>query len=200
MTVNVPQTGAPHKISPRGVSRMLRKVKNQPWTTREEFVNDLQRAGTTVSKATISDSLRRHGLKSCSARLVHLLKSARVKACLKFANNRLDDSEETWEKFLWSRMRPKWNFLVLTSFAVFGGGRKKERRENTIPTVKYGDGSVMLWGCFSAQGTERLHCVRETMSGAIYCEILGTILLPSVRALKGCGWVFQRPKSPSQEN
>ncbi|KAI4886403.1 hypothetical protein NFI96_015319, partial [Prochilodus magdalenae] len=43
-------TGAPRKISPRGVSMILRKVRNQPRTTREELVNDLKRAGTTVSK------------------------------------------------------------------------------------------------------------------------------------------------------
>ncbi|KAI4899801.1 hypothetical protein NFI96_001149 [Prochilodus magdalenae] len=52
MTVNLPRTGAPRKISPRGVSMILRKVRNQPRTTWEELVNDLKRAGTTVSKVT----------------------------------------------------------------------------------------------------------------------------------------------------
>ncbi|KAI4872430.1 hypothetical protein NFI96_010140 [Prochilodus magdalenae] len=54
MTVNLPLTGAPRKISPRGVSMILRKVRNQPRATQEELVNDLKRAGTTVSKVTIS--------------------------------------------------------------------------------------------------------------------------------------------------
>ncbi len=47
MTVNLPRTGAPCKISPRGVSMILRKVRDQPRTTREDLVNDLKRAGTT---------------------------------------------------------------------------------------------------------------------------------------------------------
>jgi len=64
MTVNLPQTGAPCKISPRGVSMILRKVRNQPRTTREELANDLKRAETTVSKITVGNTLRRHGLKS----------------------------------------------------------------------------------------------------------------------------------------
>ncbi len=53
MTVNLPRTGAPCKISPRGVSMILRKVRDQPRTTREDLVNDLKRAGTTISTVTI---------------------------------------------------------------------------------------------------------------------------------------------------
>ncbi|KAF7693217.1 hypothetical protein HF521_008533, partial [Silurus meridionalis] len=69
--------------------------------------------------------------------------------------------------------------------------------KNTIPTVKHGGGSIMLWGCFSAHGTGRLHCIKKRMTGAMYCEILGNNLLPSVRALKmGRGWVFQHDSDP----
>jgi len=74
-------------------------------------------------------------------------------------------------------------------------GRKKNDEyhpKNIIPIVKHGDGSIMLWGCFSAHGTGRLHCIKERMTGVMYCNILGNNLLPSVRALKmGRGWVFQ---------
>jgi len=63
MTGNLPRTGAPCKISPRGVSIIISKVSNQPTTTREELVNDLKRAGITVSKVTVGNILRRHGFK-----------------------------------------------------------------------------------------------------------------------------------------
>ncbi|KAJ8356947.1 hypothetical protein SKAU_G00197410 [Synaphobranchus kaupii] len=81
-TVNLPRSGPPCKISPRGASMIIRKVRDQPRTTRQDLVNDLKRAGTTVSKKTISNTLRRHGLKSCSARKVPLLKPAHVQARL----------------------------------------------------------------------------------------------------------------------
>ena len=36
MTVNHPQSGAPCKISPRGASMIMRKVRHHPRTTRQE--------------------------------------------------------------------------------------------------------------------------------------------------------------------
>ena len=73
---------------------IIRKVRGQPRTTMQDLVNDLKRAGTTVSKKTISNTLCRHGLESCSACKVPLLKPAHVQAHLKFANDHLDDAEE----------------------------------------------------------------------------------------------------------
>ncbi|KAK3568969.1 hypothetical protein QTP86_021380, partial [Hemibagrus guttatus] len=101
-TDNLPRSGAPCKISPCGVKMITRTVSKNPRTTRGDLVNDLQRAGTKVTKATISNTLRRQGLKSCSARRVPLLKPVHVRARLKFAREHLDDPEEDWENVIWS--------------------------------------------------------------------------------------------------
>ncbi|KAK3516164.1 hypothetical protein QTP70_005498 [Hemibagrus guttatus] len=99
-TDNLPRSGVPRKISPRGVKMITRTVSKNPRTTRGDLVNDLQRAGTKVTKATISNTLRRQGLKSCSARRVPLLKPVHVRARLKFAREHLDDPEEDWENVI----------------------------------------------------------------------------------------------------
>ena len=93
-TDNLPRSGAPRKISPRGVKMITRTVNKNPRTTRGDLVNDLQRAGTKVTKATITNTLRRQGLKSCSARRVPLLKPVYVRTRLKFAREHLDDPEQ----------------------------------------------------------------------------------------------------------
>ncbi|KAK3509749.1 hypothetical protein QTP70_008388 [Hemibagrus guttatus] len=72
-TDNLPRSGAPRKILPHGVKMITRTVSKNPRTTRRDLVNDLQRAGTKVTKATISNTLRRQGLKSCSARRIPCL-------------------------------------------------------------------------------------------------------------------------------
>ncbi|KAK3574247.1 hypothetical protein QTP86_004396 [Hemibagrus guttatus] len=167
-TDNLPRSGAPRKISPRGVKMITRTVSKNPRTTRGDLVNDLQRAGTKVTKATISNTLRRQGLKSCSARRVPLLKPVHVRARLKFAREHLDDPEEDWENVIWSDETKIELFGKNSTCHVWRRKNAELHPKNTIPTVKHGGGNIMLWGCFSAKGPGRLIRVKERMNGAMY--------------------------------
>ena len=190
VTANLPRSGAPRKISPRGISMMMRKVRDQPSTTQEELVNDLKAVGTTVTKRTISNTLHREGL-------LPLLKKAHVQARLKFAKEHLDDLEEAWEKVMWSDETKIELFGINSTHHVWRKRNAEYNPKNTIPTVKHGGGNLMLWGCFSAKGTGGLHHIEGRINGTMYREILGDNLLPSMRALKmGCGWVFQHDNDP----
>ncbi|KAK3554037.1 hypothetical protein QTP70_019150 [Hemibagrus guttatus] len=196
-TDNLPRSGAPRKISPRGVKMITRTVSKNPRTTRGDLVNDLQRAGTKVTKATISNTLRRQGLKSCSARRVPLLKPVHVRVHLKFAREHLDDPEEDWENVIWSDETKMELFGKNSTCRVWRRKNAELHPKNTIPTVKHGGGNIMLWSCFSAKGPGRLIRVKERMNGAMYREILSKNLLPSARALKmKRGWVFQHDNDP----
>ncbi|KAK3574288.1 hypothetical protein QTP86_004365 [Hemibagrus guttatus] len=196
-TDNLPRSGAPRKISPRGVKMITRTVSKNPRTTRGDLVNDLQRAGTKVTKATISNTLHRQGLKSCSSRRVPLLKPVHVMARLKFAREHLDDPEEDWENVIWSDETKIELFGKNSTCRVWRRKNAELHPKNTIPTLKHGGGNIMLWGCFSAKGPGRLIRVKERMDGAMYREILSKNLLPSARALKmKRGWVFQHDNDP----
>ena len=114
-----------------------------------------------------------------------------------FAKGHLDDPEEAWEKVMWSDETKIELFGINSTRRVWRNRNAEYNSKNTIPTVKYGGGNLMLWGCFSAKGTARLHRTEGRMNGAMYQEILGDNLLPSARTLKmGRGWVFQHDNDP----
>jgi hypothetical protein len=69
------------------------------------------------------------------------------------------------------------------------------RKPDTIPTVKHGDDSIMLWGCFSAPGT--LDRIGGKINGAKYREILDENLLQSAQDLRlGQRFPFQQDNDP----
>uniref|UniRef100_A0AAY5KQ43 Transposase Tc1-like domain-containing protein n=1 Tax=Esox lucius TaxID=8010 RepID=A0AAY5KQ43_ESOLU len=131
---------------------IMRTVRNQPKTTREDLVNDLKEAGTIVTKKTIGNPLRREGLKSCSTCKVSLLKKAHVQARLKFAKENLNDSEEIWVKVLWSDKTNIKLFGINSTRCVWRRGNAAYDPKNTIPTVKHGGGNIMLWEAFFCLG------------------------------------------------
>ncbi len=68
---------------------------------------------------------------------------------------------------------------------------------NTVPTVKHGGGSIMLWGCFSAAGTGRLVAIEGKMNAAKYRDILDENLLQSDQDLRlGRRFTFQQDNDP----
>ncbi len=82
---------------------------------------------------------------------------SRLQARLKFAKDHLDDPEEAWEKVMWSDETKIELFDINSTHRVWRTKKDEYNPKNTIPTGKHGGGNIMLWGCFSAKGTGRLH-------------------------------------------
>ncbi len=81
---------------------IMRIVRNQPRTAREDLVNDLKAAGTIVTKKTIGNTTPSRTEILQRPQGPPLLKKAHVQAHLRFADEHLNDSEEKWVKVLWS--------------------------------------------------------------------------------------------------
>ena len=82
----------------------------------------------------------------------------------------------TWRSLWQSSRVPLWRWK--------NAKRHAWRKPGTIPTVKHGGGSIMLWGCFSAAGTGRLVSIEAKTNGVKYREILDENLLQGTQNLR----------------
>ena len=186
-TKNLPRPSRPAKLSNRGRQAMAREVSRNQRVTLTELQRILVEMGEPFRRSTIQAALHQLGLYGRVARGKPLLSKRHMTARLEFDKRHLEDSQTMRIKILWS-----------DETKLFG-----HHRANGIPTVKHGDGSIMMWGCFSAAGTARLVLIEGKMNAAKYTEILEENLLQSALDLRlGRRFTFQHDNDPntSQEN
>ena len=104
------------------------------------------------------------------------------------------ENPQTYGRRYSGQTRLKLSFLAIKENAMSG---QTHHPENTIPTVKHGSSSIMLWGCFSSAGTGKLVIIEGMMDGVKYREILEGNLFQSSRDLRlGCRFTFQQDNDP----
>ncbi|KAG2470219.1 TCB1 transposase, partial [Polypterus senegalus] len=196
---NLPGRGWKRKIDKRLQRAIVQMVDKQPQSTLKHIQAVLQTQGATVSARTICrhlNEMKRYGWR---ARRTPLLTQKHKKARLEFAKMYLRKPKSFWANVLWTDE-------TKTKVELFGRQmsryiwRKRNtafQKKNIIPTVKYGGGSVMVWGCFAASGPGRLAVIDGTMNSTVYQKILKENVRPSVRQLKlKRFWVLQKDNDP----
>uniref|UniRef100_A0A669E9Q2 Tc1-like transposase DDE domain-containing protein n=1 Tax=Oreochromis niloticus TaxID=8128 RepID=A0A669E9Q2_ORENI len=199
-TVNLPRQGRPPKLTGRTRRVLIRNAAKRPMVTLDELQRSTAQVGESVHRTTISRALHKVGLHGRGARRKPLLRENHKKSRLQFATRHVG-TQQTCGRRCSGQMRPKWNFLAKMQNAMCGGKTNTAHHsEHTIPTVKYGGGSIMLWGCFSSAGTGKLVRVDGKMDGAKYRAILEENLLDSTKVLRlGRRFIFQQDNDPKHK-
>uniref|UniRef100_A0A673L9D2 Thimet oligopeptidase 1 n=1 Tax=Sinocyclocheilus rhinocerous TaxID=307959 RepID=A0A673L9D2_9TELE len=131
------------------------------------------------------------------ARQKPLLSARHMKTRMEFAKKHLKDSKMVRNKILWSDETKTELFGLNSKRYVWRKPGTAHHLSNTVPTVKHGGGSIMLWGCFSAAGTGRLVAIEGKMNAAKYRDILDENLLQSAQDLRlGQRFTFQQDNDP----
>ena len=88
-----------------------------------------------------------------------------------------------WNTVVWSE-ESKLNLFGSDGRIMVWRSRDEEFDPScTMPAVKYGNGSVMVWGCFTKKGVGKLYILDRTMDRFYYRQILEENLLPLVQQL-----------------
>ena len=166
---NLPRNGRPRKMNERTSRWISRNVLINPFNTRSEIKTDLEGAGIKVSKDTISRALYRTGFHSRSPRKVLLLKT-KCQRPIKVCRNLWKERYAVLGKGNLVGWNESWTIRKEHSDKCLAKNGTAFKKHNTIPTVKFGDGSIMIWGCFSTKGTGELQVIHGRMNGSMHRE------------------------------
>ena len=124
---------------------MVREETKNPMVTLTDLQSFSVEMGEHSRRTTIYAALHQPDIYGRAARRKPLLCKRHMTARLQFAKRHLKDSETIRNKILWSDE---------TNIELFGLNAKRHvwREPGTIPTVKHGGGSIMLWNVFQLKG------------------------------------------------
>ncbi|KAG2466723.1 TCB1 transposase, partial [Polypterus senegalus] len=196
-TRTLPRAGRPSKLSDWGRRVLVREVTKNLMVTLSELQRSSVERGEPSRRTTISAAIHQSGLYGRVARWKPLLSKRHMAAHLEFAKRHLKDSQTMRNKMIWSDETKIEFFGVNARRHVWRKPGTAHHQANTIPTVKHGGGSIMLWGCFSAAETGRLVRIKGKMTAAMYRDILDENLLQSALDLRlGRLFIFQQDNNP----
>ena len=94
-----------------------------------------------------------------------------VASCLNFAKEHLEKGNEYCKTVIWSDEAKIELFGSKAARHVWRTKGTAHDCKNTIPTVKHGGGSIMVWVCFTSHITGALNTIDGEIDGTIYRKI-----------------------------
>jgi len=194
---NLKGSGRKRATTPRDDAMIVRIAKKEPKITSRSIV---EMTNLPICDRTVRRRLRENGLKNTFAAKRPFISLTNKRKRLNFAKKFINNPLNYWKTVLWSDE---------SKFEIFGRKRRSRvwrksdeafKEANIQSTIKYGGGSVMLWGCFSWHGVGNLAKVEGIMNAEGYIEILNENLEESLLKL-GLeeNFIFQQDNDPKHK-
>lgn len=192
------KSGRPKKTTAHQDHLLKRISTSNPQLT----ANQVKKAAdvVTVHDRTIRRRLNNFGLFGRRPAKKPLISVKNRKRRLQFARDHLNWSTDQWKKVLWS---DESKFNLFSSDGIRYIRRPINRRFDpryTVPTVKHGGGSIMVWGCFSGNGIGPIHKIDGIMDRFGYRDIMANVMLPFFRTHMPRGSLFQQDNDPKHSS
>jgi transposase len=185
------RSGRPKELSQRDTRTLQRIVRTNRFSPLSDIRNELNsNLNTTLHNSTVRRYLHDVGLGSYTTRKKPLLTEKHRNDRLRWCKEKRNWEEE-WKQMVWS---DESRFALFESdgrVRVWRNPGEAYNKDCIQPTVKFGGGSVMFWGCFGWHGVGPLVVVDGNMNSDDYINILANHFIP---------WVNNYPNSIFQQD
>jgi transposase len=147
------QNGRPRVLSKHQERNLVRMASCGQYVTAVQAQSCLKSDyNINICAESVRRALKRNGLQSRVQKKKPLLRKIHRQRRLAFARQYKNWTAKDWKQVIWSDE---------SKFTLYGSDRRKYcwkkpgemlRSHHVQPTVKYGGGSIMVWGCITPQG------------------------------------------------
>ena len=173
--------GQPSKLSSTSQRYLVRLVTGPQSLKATQAAKEVSRAtGQPIHPKTVSRSLRKQGLKAVVKQKKPFISSHHRKERLNFAYQYQHWTLEDWKLVIFSD-ETKINCLGSDGCSwVWKRPGEPFTSRLAKPTVKYGGGSLMLWGCILWEGIGFSTRIQGTLNAELYTQILEDELMQTL--------------------
>jgi transposase len=176
------QGGQPAKLTAVDKRRLVRMITSGKADTAVQAAQELQDAtGVEVSHGTVRNALKEAGMKAVVKKKKPRLLPRHIQQCMDFALRHQHWTVEDWKRVIWSD-ETKINRLGSDGLQWMWKRPKDGLTACGVQgTVKFGGGSLMLWGCMTAKGVGHSCRIDGRMDAELYGRILSDELIGTVK-------------------
>jgi transposase len=187
--------GHPSKLSPANIHYAQHLITSGKAENAVQVTQTLSNIiNQPLSPNTVRQHLKKSGMKAVAKSKRPFLSAKHRKARLDFAYAHKDWTIEDWKKVVWSD-ETKINRLG-SDGCKWVWKRPGERLNDRLVegTLKFGGGSLMMWGCMTWQGVGYAAKIDGRMDGDLYLQILKDDLLNTLQyyGLNPSNIIFQQ--------
>lgn len=170
---NLPGRGRKKILSVQTQRYIVRKIKENPKASIPKLTEEVTKIiGKPLSADTVRRTLKSEGYNGRVARKKPYISNVNKKKRLAFAKEHVNQPNSFWNRIIFSD-ESKFNLFGSDGKQIVWRKPNTElQSKHTKKTVKHGGGSVMVWGCFSANGVGNLVFVERIMDQYVYIDIL----------------------------
>ena len=172
-TQNVPRKPKERRLNKRDERFILKRVRENPRLSVPQLRPLVENvAGKMMSDQTVRRALWKHGYHGRIPRKRPYVNKVNRRNRLSFAKEHIHKDQEFWDSVIWSD-ESKINIYGSDGInRVWRKSNKDNDHINTVPTVKHGGGSLMIWGCMSSKGVGTIQFIDGIMDAYVYLDIL----------------------------
>jgi transposase len=196
---NKHNSGRSRKLNERDERNIVRSIMTRECSNAVQIQKSLKvNDNIEVSSSTVRRALKRNGLAARVKRKKPLLSKKHREKRLNFAKRYKNWTVSDWNKVVWSDE---------SKFQIFGSDGRQycwKRPKDPLqdahvkPTVKFGGGSIFVWGCFTSSGVGYLVRIEGGLDAELYCKILEEDLMDTLHYydLDTNNVIFQQDNDP----